>query len=154
MCTRRFDWNSMHYFVYHISILLHNRKADLIHFSKGECVAIHSWRQIERVTCQQLIGCLWWYGFFAVDCPQKTLKVIHQLSTPSNLVSKREPVFPFYESCTTRVTVYVSSKSIAGRTFYDLYSTYFSPDVIKKGEETLHDSYWNLHASNWVESGT
>ena len=36
MCTRRFDWNSMYYFVYYISILLNNRKADLIHFLKGE----------------------------------------------------------------------------------------------------------------------
>ena len=34
------------------------KKADLINVLKGEGVAIHSWRLIEQVTCQQLIGYL------------------------------------------------------------------------------------------------
>ena len=69
-------------------------------------------------------------------------------------VSKREPVFPFCERRTAKVTVCVSSKSIVGRTLYDLSSTYFSPDVMKKGEETLRDAYWTRNASNWMKSGT
>ena len=47
----------MHYFVYCMKILL-KEEADLIPFSKTERVAIDSWRSIERVTCQQLIGYL------------------------------------------------------------------------------------------------
>ena len=56
----------------YINILL-ERRSDSIHLSKSERVAIHSWRKIERVTCEQLIGYLkhkWkiiifhvaWYG--------------------------------------------------------------------------------------------